>query len=157
VKLTPVAKLCEVLPDNLPPNWDRLQDPERVVLNIRKGTIAALLKKIEERNLWSSLLAAAIKRPEQWALDLSFFFPHEEKFVGPLVSFLLSAKTEHAKVSWARQAAEWPWGSSSTHLLPSVMRRIEETRKNLSGAGAAQVGQHLDAVIARLAALGRSQ
>jgi hypothetical protein len=156
MKSDPVAKLGDLLPDNLPPRWERLQDPERVVLNIRKGTIATLLKKIDERDLWSSLLAAAMKRPEQWALDLSFFFPHEEKFVGPLVSFLLSAKTEHAKVSWAQKAAKWPWGPSSTHLLPSVMRRIEETKKHLSGADAAQVGQHLDALVAQLGALKRN-
>jgi hypothetical protein len=155
MKGDPVAKLGEVLPNELPPKWDRLQDPERVVLNLRKGTIAALLRKIDERDLWSSLLAAAITRPEQWALNLSFFFPREEKFVGPLVSFLLGAKSEQAKVAWAQKAAEWPWGSNSTHLLPSVIRRLEETRQNLSGADADQVGKQLEALVAQLAALGR--
>jgi hypothetical protein len=146
----PVTQLDAIFKDNLGEDWDLLDDPEAVVLGVPRGTVAALLRQIDDKLLWPDLMMVARRHSDQWMLDLSSFLPHEEKFVKVMVDFLLMAKTEHAKVGLAQDADEWFWEEATFHLLPQVIARIEEIRRDLDGSDYSPVAATLDGVISTL-------
>lgn len=127
----PVAQLDEIFIDDLGQDWDLSGCPEEVILGVPRGTVGFLLRQINKKKLWPSLYAVATQHSEQWMLDLSDFFPHEEDFVEPLVSFLLMSKGEHARVCFAVEADEWAWGPNTMHLLPIVIERVRQIRDEI--------------------------
>lgn len=143
----PVARLENLLTDNLGEDWDVLGNPERDVLGVPQGTVEALLRQVSLGHLWPSLLEVASRHSEQWMLDLSSFFPHEEEFVEPLVRFFLMSKSEHAKVSFAQEASEWQWGQATRHLLPLVVARVSDIKMEIQGGDFASVAATLEHVV----------
>lgn len=139
----PVLLLNEFFIDNLGEDWEFCPDPEVGILGVPSGTVADLLYQIRDLNLWGQLYAIALSHSDQWMLDLSDFFPHEEDFVQPLAEFLFMARTEHAKACFAQEASDWCWGEKNFYLLPKVIVRVQEVGREMLTSGQESIARNL--------------
>lgn len=121
-----VGKLQLILPDNLPDEWEVVNNPEEVLLGVQNGTIASLLRGIAKEQNWESLYDVLEKHPAQWLFDLSSFIPNEEEFIEPKIEFLKRAGSTHAKICFAVEADEWPWGKHTYKKIPRAVGYIRE-------------------------------
>lgn len=156
VELDPVAQLERLPIDDLieQEDWDLCPRPEEAFLDVPEGTVASLLRKIGEQQLWPSLYQAAKRHPDAWMSILYDFMPREQAFVEPLVSFLMMSRIEdHTAVVFAQDADEWAWSENTAHLLPTVIERISQIRERNSSGLFQPVVPTLDRVIKRLSDL----
>lgn len=128
----PVKRLEAIFKDNLGQDWDLLPDAESALLGVPAGTVAGLLAEIQALDLWPDFFSAAANRSDQWILDMSDFVPKEERFVPALFAMFESVRTEHAKICFAQEAPNWPWGPSTLHLLPKVKDEVLRIQDRLS-------------------------
>jgi hypothetical protein len=145
--IDPVNQLNRIFLDDLREACDVLSNPEEQILHVPKGTIENLLRKIEEKGLWPSLYKVAEQHPDQWMVDLSSFFPKEEKFIEPLFKFFSISNSLHARVAFAQEADQWPWGDDTRALLPEIIGLIKSLRDQINGGDFDPVVPTLDHVI----------
>ncbi|GAB6140665.1 hypothetical protein JCM14076_13940 [Methylosoma difficile] len=150
INADPVAQLDSIFIDNLGEDWGVLNCPEEAILYVPKGTVEQLLRQINKQKRWPSLYETAQQHSEQWVIDLTEFFPHEEEFIELLVALLSMMKTEHGKVCLAQDADQWLWGSNTNYLLPYTIELISQVREDIKSGDFGSVIPTLDHVIQSL-------
>ena len=146
----PVSRLFEVMPLDMPQDWEFSKNPEEDFLGVPSGTVLSLLREIDRQKLWSELVEVGLKVSEQRLLDFSEFFPCEEAFIDPLVKCLLGVKTEHAKVVFAQESADWCWGAQSFSQLPIVIERVAEIAQEVRGGYMRECVPNLERIVENL-------
>jgi hypothetical protein len=114
---------------------------------VPQGTVADLIERIDESNLWNELFSTAKKYSDQWMLDLSMFFPDEAKYTPVLARFLSMVKSEHGKICFAQNADEWSWSNENKKLIHEVIEEIREIIEGLSKDELRYSGETLESVI----------
>lgn len=85
-----------------------------------------LLDKIDQESLWPAFFIMVKTKPDQWLLDLLFFFPKDKQYSTQcFVDFLAILSSRDGLICLLQDAPNWYWDSETSKLINKVLAVTE--------------------------------
>jgi hypothetical protein len=81
-----------------------------------------LLNKIEQESLWPAFFTMVKTKPEQWLLDLLYFFPKDKQYSTLcFVEFLAMISSRDGLICLLQDSPDWYWNTQTSTLIDRVL------------------------------------
>lgn len=91
-----------------------------------------LLNKIEQESLWPAFFTMLKTKPEQWLLDLLFFFPKDKQYSTQcFAEFLSIISSRDGLIYLLQDSPDWYWNAETSALINKVLAVTESLLDDL--------------------------